>query len=296
MSPSQLIGASPRRALTICCVLAVCCAAAFPALASATSVSSNWAGYVALPSTAGKSFKNVSGTWTQPSVTCTAGQESFSAAWVGLGGYHENSNALEQIGSEADCSRTGQPNYTTWYELIPAGPVTLKMHTAPGDVMSASVSVKAHAVTLRLRNLTTGAHFSLTRKVSAVDTSSAEWIVEAPSTCFNERACRTLPLSDFGSVAFSSATAKLGSYTAPIDSAAWSTVELELREGGAAFTPGGRLDARAQTSASLVAATPSALASPLSAFTVSWSEQQVQAQESSPRPFPGYVGQGTPSA
>ena len=45
--------------------------------------------------------------------------------------------------SEADCSRTGEPNYTTWYELIPAGPVTLKMHIAPGDVMAPAKMGKA---------------------------------------------------------------------------------------------------------------------------------------------------------
>ena len=36
-----------------------------------------------------------------------AGRESYSAVWVGLGGYSENASALEQIGTDADCSRSG---------------------------------------------------------------------------------------------------------------------------------------------------------------------------------------------
>jgi len=42
---------------------------------AAVSVSSNWAGYVAVPSVSvGSRFSSVSGSWTQPSATCSAGE------------------------------------------------------------------------------------------------------------------------------------------------------------------------------------------------------------------------------
>jgi hypothetical protein len=53
-------------------------------------VSSNWAGY-ALTGTnssgAPTTYTNVVGSWVQPKVTCTARQPSYSAFWVGLGGF-----------------------------------------------------------------------------------------------------------------------------------------------------------------------------------------------------------------
>jgi hypothetical protein len=120
-----------------------------PASADAVvSVSSNWAGYVALPSASvGSRFSSVSGSWTQPSATCSAGEETYSAVWVGLGGYRENARSLEQIGTDADCTRSGTTDYSSWYELLPAGPVNLTLKVHPGDEMSASATVSAHEVT-----------------------------------------------------------------------------------------------------------------------------------------------------
>jgi Peptidase A4 family len=59
------------------------------------NVSSNWAGYaVAGPvpaSGAAVSYRAVSGTWVQPTATCTPGKATYSAFWVGLGGFAETS-------------------------------------------------------------------------------------------------------------------------------------------------------------------------------------------------------------
>lgn len=284
-APSALIRALCAALLGLC---AGACAFAVPAGAAAATVSSNWAGYVALPAGAGRSFQSVSGSWTQPSVTCSKGAESFSAVWVGLGGYREDSNALEQIGTEADCSRSGEASYTTWSELIPAAPVTLKIATSPGDQITASVTVHGHDVTMRLRNLTTDARYSVTRRLSAIDTSSADWIVEAPSTCYTERNCNALPLSDFGIVSFSGATATVGSRTAPVASPGWPDVALELRQGASSFGPGSARNTRAQPAAGVIAATPSAPSSTLGAFSVAFTEQQLRGEEPPVRPFPGY--------
>src|SRR5271156_2413075 len=71
------------------------------------TMSSNWAGYaVTGTSKSPVRFRTVSAHWVQPSVPCTSGQ-SYSGFWVGLGGYRQSSQALEQIGTDADCSSSG---------------------------------------------------------------------------------------------------------------------------------------------------------------------------------------------
>ena len=53
--------------------------------------------------------------------------------------------------------------------------------------------------------------------------SSAEWIVEAPSD-----GTRNLPLADFSSVAFASATATINGVTGPIDDDAWQSAQIDM--------------------------------------------------------------------
>ncbi len=241
--------------------------------ASAVGVSSNWAGYVALPSSGkARDFTGVSGTWRAPAATCTAGRETYSAAWTGLGGYGESSGALEQIGTEADCSRSGSAGYAPWWEILPASPVRISMRIRPGDEITASATVHGHDVTLRLRDLTTGARFTTTRHSSTVDLSSAEWIVEAPSVCPSSGSCTTLALADFGSVPFSGAYATAAAHTGTITDAAWSDDAIELRQGELLQSTGG--PGRRQGGARvLVTATPSSASGSTGAFSVAYREQ-----------------------
>src|SRR5262249_19333266 len=109
-----------------------------PAVASANATSTNWAGYVAHSPTV--AYRTVNAAWTVPTVSCGSGNAS-SAAWIGLGGYHTNSPALEQVGTEADCSRHGSARYSAWYELVPQSSVKIDEAVKPGDKMSARVSV-----------------------------------------------------------------------------------------------------------------------------------------------------------
>ena len=220
-----------------------------------------------------------------PAATCSDRGDTYSAAWVGLGGFHESSHALEQIGTDADCSRAGGAVYSGWYELVPAAPVTLKLKVHAGDAMVASVTVRDHDVTLRIRDLSTGKMFTRTRRVSRIDSSSAEWIVEAPSVCVTTNICRTLTLTDFGSVAFSDLSATAGGQTGPVEDPLWSATELELRE--AQNFPQGPRASAASISA---VAVPSALSSGGSAFAVSWGEQATQTEQATPPTLPGFNG------
>ena len=134
-----------------------------------TAVSSNWAGYVATaptaaqpPASTGLSFTDVTGSWVQPRLTCSAGEVGAAAFWVGLGGSQDSSSALEQIGTEGDCNRSGKAMYSSWYEFVPAGPVTIKLKVRPGDRMTGAVLVSGTQVTVSLKNLSTHKRFSRT--------------------------------------------------------------------------------------------------------------------------------------
>ncbi|MDX6658154.1 MAG: hypothetical protein QOH62_2947 [Solirubrobacteraceae bacterium] len=189
-------------------------------------ISSNWAGYaVSKPAVR---FRRVAGTWVQPAATCTPGARRFSAYWLGIGGFHSASNALEQIGTQVDCSLHGQAVYSAWYELVPAAPVHVSMRVRPGDTLSASVVVSGHKVKLYLANRTTGATFYEQRSTKHIDRRSAEWVVEAPSTC-DTTGCYPLPLADFGSASFSGASATTtGGLRGTIANPTWATTAITL--------------------------------------------------------------------
>jgi hypothetical protein len=194
--------------------------------AQAVTTSTNWSGYVAH----GAKFRNVSALWTQPTVTCTPGTQTYSAPWVGIGGYSLRSTALEQIGTEADCTASGRQVSSAWYELVPAPSRGIRMTIAPGDVMAGHVSVIGNQVTLTLTDRTR--HKTFTRKVTdkTLDVTSADWILEAPSECSgNGFQCRPLALANFGSETFAKAEAEtVSEQTGTIVSDLWQTAEITL--------------------------------------------------------------------
>ena len=154
-----------------------------------TASSSNWSGYVA----SGTQFSSISGSWVEPQAKCGSGQ-GFSSFWVGLGGAGDESQALEQVGTEMDCSDTGSSSHHAWYELVPAAPVNLDLNISTGDHMTGKVTVDGTNVTVSLSNLTTGQSATKNLQMDRPDASSAEWIAEAPSQC-DGTGCQPLPLA-----------------------------------------------------------------------------------------------------
>jgi hypothetical protein len=216
-----------RRLLVL--LLGIAAAAALAAGANADPApSSNWAGYAVTSAdpAAPAVYTSVSGDWVQPAASCTS-RSTYSAFWVGLGGYSETSEALEQIGTESDCDG-GHPNYTAWYELVPAGSVTVKLKVYPGNRISANVTVNGEQVIVQLKNLTRGTVFTKQLSMQAPDVSSAEWIAEAPSACGKFGDCRTLPLADFGTVAFTNARVLSGDHGGVILDNSWAANAIEL--------------------------------------------------------------------
>ena len=211
-------------------------AVATPALAStagvsAEAVSENWAGYAATTTHTG-GFSAVSGSWVQPSVSCAAGA-SYSAYWVGLGGGDQNSSALEQDGTQANCSSSGQASYYAWYELVPSAPVKVDLAIHAGDRIWARTAVDGDHVTVTVTDKTTHRTFSKTLTMTAAtpDTSTAEWVTEAPSACIGGASgtCTPLPLADFSRVRFSNAYARAGGQVKPISG--WTAQAIALSPG-----------------------------------------------------------------
>jgi hypothetical protein len=269
---SRLLGAA---AISLAAA-AVLASSASAASATDAQMSSNWAGYAAT----GSQFSKVSGSWVQPSAGCDSGGGD-AAFWVGIGGATGESNALEQTGTEVDCSN-GSPAYSAWYELVPAAPVTIDLPVKPGDRISATVGVDGDQVSIAMTNQTTGKSFNKTLQMDNPDTSSAEWIAEAPSACQGsaDGECQTLPLADFGSVSFSGATATGGGQTGT--AADWNATPMQLSPsasgalGGGQFGPG--MGDGSGSDAASAGAVPSELSGDGGAFSVAWSAQDAQQQ------------------
>ncbi|HEV7752385.1 MAG TPA: G1 family glutamic endopeptidase [Baekduia sp.] len=254
-------------------------APAAQASTASTATSTNWAGYAATRS--GVKFRHVSATWVQPAVSCTSGRRTYSSTWVGLGGDSAASTALEQIGTEADCSASGTAHYSTWYELVPDISHSAKLVLKAGDQLHASVAVKGTLVTVKLSNLTRGTSFTKTLRAAAVDTTSAEWVVEAPSLCSgtSTSSCTIGALANFATTSFSAATATTtAGHTGAISDSAWHATAINLTGG-----PQGRRRFAGETSASAsaVQASTGALDGTGSAFTVAFQESTAATTASS---------------
>jgi Peptidase A4 family len=264
------MGRPVRAAAALAAALALALIGAAAASAD-SSDSSNWAGYAAHRS--GVRFRKVIGAWTQPHVSCTGGRDTYSSVWVGLGGYSISSPALEQIGTELDCTAAGRAVSSAWYELVPAASHTTKLIVRPGDRVQANVVVTGNQVKLAITNLTRHRSFTTTLHDTVLDTTSAEWIVEAPSACASSTDCQTLPLADFGSAAITGAHATTTSgHIGAITDSRWSSTKITLAGSGNRFVAGGLQDAQP------VFAAPSPLTAGGTGFTVSYLATTVAAR------------------
>lgn len=234
-----------------------------PSIEATPSTSQNWAGYAV---TAHWPLRHVSGAWVQPKVNCEGLTDRYSAFWVGLGGFTSHARSLEQVGTEADCL-DGQTSIYAWYELFPANAVRLQPKVQSGDRISAAVTVTGTRVSIDLRDLTSGRGASRRLRMVEPETSSAEWIAEAPSECVGASRCQVLPLADFSSITFeedrvSNGDGLLGTIADPALSVTSLLLQSQPAHSGASTSAlgGGATDEAA----------PSALAGTGSSFTVTW--------------------------
>jgi hypothetical protein len=195
--------------------------------------------------------------------------------WVGLGGYSTKSTALEQTGTSADCSASGKPSYSAWYELVPEPSITVRnLKINPGDVITASVVIDGSEVLLWLKNRTRNAVFSKRITLASPDLTSAEWIAEAPSECTSNGYCRQIPLANFGSVTFTkvaalASIAGLGDQGGTLASTLWQSTSVQLvpRASQRFF---GDVVERPDATTGAAGATPVGLAADGGSFSVNW--------------------------
>jgi len=160
--------------------------ARFPAMQGLGSVSPppvvsslNWSGYVA----AGGPFQGVQGTFTVPNLARATGATRTSE-WVGIDGRHNGS--LIQAGVEQDYDpSTGLVSHYAWWQVLPEHPtqVEIPLLVLPGDEITVVIGRRRNGRhwSIVVSDDTTGQTFS-TRRPYAGPASSAEWVVEAPTT------------------------------------------------------------------------------------------------------------------
>lgn len=164
---------------------------------------SGWSGFALTGTDA--SVTKVVGSWTVPAVDCMTTPNSEASFWLGIDGY--DSNTVEQIGTDSDCTN-GAASYYAWYEFYPHNSYNINNFPVNiGDVISAAVTVnpQSNQYTVTITDSARPTQpFSVTTKMPSARASSAEWIAEAPY------AGGTLALSDFGIVTFKNCQATIG--------------------------------------------------------------------------------------
>jgi len=204
--------------------------------------STNWSGYA----DTGTAFSTVTGSWTEPSATCSSSRsESLAAFWVGIDGY--TSSSVEQDGTLIECYRRTAYQYT-WWEMYPTNAIQVVGSTlAAGDSITASVVRSGTSYTLAVTDSQHPADsFSKTETCSSCANTSAEWIAEAPSSSSGVE-----PLAQFSTWSETGATVTEGTTSGVISS--FTDDEITM------------IDSSGATKA-----LPSALNSGGNGFTVTW--------------------------
>ncbi len=207
--------------------------AATSADAPPLTTSPNWSGYVATGSSDHTiNYSSVTGTWVVPAATCGANSAGgFSSTWIGLGGY--TTKKQEEVGTDSNCDASGNPIYYGWFELVPyiAYNVPKQDKVSAGDTMTGLVKILSISlVQLQIQNQTK--HWTFTRNItfSAQDTSTAEWIVEAPASCLRF-VCSQANLTNFGSLTMTNISATGDGKTGNLNTPGWNVTPLQLVPG-----------------------------------------------------------------
>jgi hypothetical protein len=143
--------------------------------------------------------------------------------------------------------------------------VTLKLKVFPGDKITATVLVKGTDVLVQVKNRTRHTSFTKHLQMEDPDLTSAEWITEAPSECTATGLCRTVPLTNFGSVTFAKIATLGNGQGGTLSGPGWESTPIQLVPRARRFF--GDVNASATSTAG---ASPTSLSSDGSAFTVNW--------------------------
>ena len=158
------------------------------------TTSANWSGEVDV----GTTFTAVVGKWIVPAVVSSTSPER-APVWIGIGGTTGAGVHLIQTGTTS-YTANDITTYSAWYELLPAGPITIRKPVSPGDAMYAEIGqTSTDRWYVGIEDITDGWTVSGTVTYTAGPANSAEWIVEGADPT---QQTHGLSLADFGTVRF----------------------------------------------------------------------------------------------
>lgn len=229
----------------------------YPMASHGTTQSTNWSGYAVTGSKG--SVTAVYGSWIEPKISGTCPSKTEAAAfWVGIDGY--TSKTVEQTGTDSDCSG-GVPSYYAWYEFYPKSSVLITSLTiSPGDVISAQVTYSGGKFTIEMKDVTTGHSFTKSGTVKGAKENSAEFIAESPCCSASGN---FLPLTDFGTVSF-------GGDSTSVSATCYATINGVTGSIGSFSSSSVFAITMINNAGTKDKATPSALSSDGSSFTITW--------------------------
>lgn len=162
-----------KRSLTAVATLTAALALAPVTSAAAAVTNYTWAGYVLVGHSEG--FRQVTGKFTVPSVSCTS-PGSKASFWIGLDGYNygtAHSNTVEQVGISTNCVNSS-PQFRAWWEMAPNG-TQYQFNVIPGDTISMLVKYVGGAWNLALTDLS---HNDNNHKFNVTETCPSGYVCE----------------------------------------------------------------------------------------------------------------------
>lgn len=219
---------------------------------SETQTSNNWSGYVAettIDAGMPNSVTQVRGSWTIPNVLPPNPDEPFvsSSPWIGIDGWDNDSNTIQQIGTDADW-QNGAPYYYVWFEMYPRQTYTIlksddltPFPINPGDQFSAEVIYlgtqgNEAAFLMSIVNHTQQSYAIINLTNTKTDRSpimtSAEWILEA-----EEASPDNHPVANFGRVTFTDCYATINGVYGPISDPNWENFSVTMVDSSDGTTP-----------------------------------------------------------
>ncbi len=121
-----------------------------------------------------------------------------------------------------------QVSYAAWIETLPQAEQQVALTVSPGDQVSVSIDQQSTGVwQIVMKDLTTGQTYQTTVNYDS-SLSSAEWIEESPSAGQMQVA-----LDNFGSVAFTNATAVENGQSTSIQQANGQSITMAAQNGQA---------------------------------------------------------------
>jgi hypothetical protein len=158
----------------------------------------------------------------------------MGATWVGIGGV--TSQDLIQAGTEETDMGNGRVQYSAWVETLPQASQPIRFAVHPGDSITVTISEQStNNWQIAFHNDTTGQDYKTTKRYTSSH-SSAEWVVEAPSSGFSGQ---VLPLDNFGTISFTDASATENGQTVDLSGSHAQPITMLGSTGQALAVPSG---------------------------------------------------------